>query len=71
MKDYIRQKKISYRNRPVFLVMRLLIDILLLLIDNRMVFILIIVFGALSVSTKYNTEEEAVRIADALIKVVQ
>ena len=58
MKDYIRQKKISYRNRPVFLVMRLLIDILLLLIDNRMVFILIIVFGALSVSTKYNMEEE-------------
>ena len=58
MKDYIRQKKISYRNRPVFLVIRLIIDILLLLIDNRMAFILIIVFGALSVSTKYNMEEE-------------
>ena len=58
MKDYYRMKRIMYRNRPFFLGVRIMIDLALLTIDNRLAYFFIMVTGVMSVSTKYVSEEE-------------
>lgn len=58
MKDYYRMKRIMYRNRPFFLAMRIIIDLALLTIDNRLAYFIIMIAGVMSVSTKYVSEEE-------------
>jgi len=58
MKDYYRMKRIMYRNRPFFLGVRIMIDLALLTIDNRLAYFFIMIIGVMSVSTKYVSEEE-------------
>lgn len=58
MKNYFREKKIMYCNRPFFLAMRIIIDLALLTIDNRLAYCFIMIIGVISYSTKYVSEEE-------------
>ncbi|MBR4777960.1 MAG: hypothetical protein IK007_10175 [Lachnospiraceae bacterium] len=51
-------KRIMYRNRPFFLAMRIIIDLALLTIDNRLAYFIIMIAGVMSLSTKYVSEEE-------------
>ncbi|MBR4781060.1 MAG: hypothetical protein IK014_06870, partial [Lachnospiraceae bacterium] len=51
-------KRIMYRNRPFFLGVRIMIDLALLTIDNRLAYFIIMIAGVMSVSTKYVSEEE-------------
>jgi len=58
LKEYYRMKRLMYRNRPFFLVLRIIIDLALLIIDNRIAYFFIMIIGIVSVSTKYISEEE-------------